>query len=225
MPNNPQVILAREFLKTTAIGEKQVKYIVEQARRGRVQGHRAELFAVRCYCARPAKACILPWTCELSSRRGHAHDLHARGPKLLRQGQPQAIMHLEHARTGRSSRLSRACKLLFPDQPDNGLRAPNAQVRVAKASAALEGRDSVSPEDVQKAVKLVILPRSDLSQMNQPQVHALDHLRSMPVASEASASCLGIGDISNWGQAHIEPRKEHPLPNGAHRTPQAASMA
>ena len=28
----------------------------------------------------------------------------------------------------------------------------------------------MSPEDVQKAVKLVILPRSDLSQMNQPQV-------------------------------------------------------
>ena len=41
---------------------------------------------------------------------------------------------------------------------------------MAKASAALEGRDDVSPEDVQKAVKLVILPRSDLSQMNQQDV-------------------------------------------------------
>jgi len=41
-----QVIFARDYLKTTRIGEKQVKYIVEQARRGKVQGHRAELFAV-----------------------------------------------------------------------------------------------------------------------------------------------------------------------------------
>ena len=54
----------------------------------------------------------------------------------------------------------------------NGRCAAWLQVRVAKASAALEGRDDVSPEDVQKAVKLVILPRSDLSQMNQPDVRA-----------------------------------------------------
>ena len=56
----PQVILAREFLKTTSIGEKQVKYIVEQARRGRVQGHRAELFAVRCRAqSPPAVPCLI----------------------------------------------------------------------------------------------------------------------------------------------------------------------
>ncbi len=46
MPS-PQVIFSREFLMEVKIGEKQVKYIVETARRGRVQGHRAELFAVR----------------------------------------------------------------------------------------------------------------------------------------------------------------------------------
>ena len=51
------MILAREFLKETAIGEKQVKYIVEQARRGRVQGHRAELFAVRAV-LRPAPSLL-----------------------------------------------------------------------------------------------------------------------------------------------------------------------
>lgn len=42
-----QIIVARELLKLVRIGERQVKYIVEQARRGRVQGHRAEIFAVR----------------------------------------------------------------------------------------------------------------------------------------------------------------------------------
>ena len=42
-----QVIFSREFLKEVTIGEKQVQYIVNEARKGRVQGHRAELFAVR----------------------------------------------------------------------------------------------------------------------------------------------------------------------------------
>lgn len=57
---------------------------------------------------------------------------------------------------------------LAPGAPALDVTPPRTQVRVAKASAALEGRDDVSPEDVQKAIKLVILPRSDLSQMNQP---------------------------------------------------------
>ena len=82
-----QVIFSREYLKDVTIGPKQVKYLVEEARRGGVQGHRAEIFAVQ----------------------------------------------------------------------------------AAKACAALEGRQQVEPEDLQKAVELVILPRSILMDMPPPQ--------------------------------------------------------
>ena len=46
------------------------------------------------------------------------------------------------------------------------------QARVAMASAALGGREHVSPEDLMKAVKLVILPRSDLSQIVPQEVRS-----------------------------------------------------
>ena len=81
------VIFAREYLEEVVISDKQVKYLVEEARRGGVMGHRSEIFAVR----------------------------------------------------------------------------------VAKASAALEGRDKVEPEDLKKAVQLVILPRSVLLDQPPPQ--------------------------------------------------------